>query len=191
MDSINKNKSVKRKWRKAPFTDSGRARRLSALAFALAALVSCSVSYRFNGASIDYTKTKTIQIADFPIRSSYVWAPMASIFNNELKDIFANNTRLIQVKNNGDLKIEGEITQYSQRNKSVTAEGTSAQAELSMTVNVRFTNNANHRAVFEGLFSATSSFETTKWFTSVQEELVTQMVEDITDQIFNATVANW
>ena len=26
--------------------------------------------YKFNGASIDYTKTKTIQIADFPIRSS-------------------------------------------------------------------------------------------------------------------------
>lgn len=154
-------------------------------------LVSCSVSYKFNGASIDYTKTKTIQIADFPIRSSYVWAPMASIFNNQLKDIFANHTRLIQVKRNGDMKIEGEITQYSQRNKTVTAEGTSAQAELSMTVNVRFTNNANHSEDFEKQFTATSTFETTQSLNSVQEELVTQMVEDITDQIFNATVANW
>lgn len=154
-------------------------------------LVSCSVSYKFNGASIDYTKTKTIQIADFPIRSSYVWAPMASIFNNQLKDVFANHTRLIQVKRNGDMKIEGEITQYSQRNNAVTAEGTSAQAELSMTVNVRFTNNANHSEDFEKQFTATSTFETTQSLNSVQEELVTQMVEDITDQIFNATVANW
>lgn len=154
-------------------------------------LVSCSVSYKFNGASIDYTKTKTIQIADFPIRSSYLWAPMASIFNNQLKDVFANHTRLIQVKRNGDMKIEGEITQYSQRNKAVTAEGTSAQAELSMTVNVRFTNNANHSEDFEKQFTATSTFETTQSLNSVQEELVTQMVEDITDQIFNATVANW
>ena len=56
-------------------------------------LASCSVSYKFNGASIDYTKTKTIQIADFPIRSSYVWGPMASIFNNQLKDQFANPQR--------------------------------------------------------------------------------------------------
>ena len=151
----------------------------------------CKVSYKFNGASIDYTKTKTIQIADFPIRSSYVWAPMASIFNNQLKDVFANHTRLIQVKRNGDMKIEGEITQYSQRNKAVTAEGTSAQAELSMTVNVRFTNNANHSEDFEKQFTATSTFETTQSLNSVQEELVTQMVEDITDQIFNATVANW
>lgn len=159
---------------------------------ALAVLTAaCTVSYKFNGASIDYSKTKTIEIADFPIRSSYVWAPMGSIFNNQLKDVFANHTRLIQVKRNGDMKIEGEITQYSQRNKAVTSEGTSAQAELSMTVNVRFTNNANHNEDFEQQFTATASFETSQSFTAVQEELVTQMVEDLTDQIFNATVANW
>ena len=160
-------------------------------ALALVVLVSCSVSYKFNGASIDYSKTKTIQIADFPIRSSYVWGPMASIFNNQLKDQFANNTRLIQVKRNGDLKIEGEITQYAQRNKAVTSDGKSAQAELSMTVNVRFTNNANHKEDFEKQFTATSTFETTQSLSSVQEQLVTEMVEDLCDQIFNATVANW
>lgn len=161
--------------------------------FCAAALIlaSCSVSYKFNGASIDYSKTKTIQIADFPIRSSYVWGPMASIFNNQLKDQFANHTRLIQVKRNGDMKIEGEITHYNQRNKAVTAEGHSAQTELSMTVNVRFTNNANHNEDFEKQFTATSTYETTQSLNSVQEELVTQMVKDITDQIFNATVANW
>ena len=159
--------------------------------FTLLALTACSVSYKFNGASIDYSKTKTIQIADFPIRSSYVWGPMASIFNNQLKDQYANHTKLIQVKRNGDLKIEGEITRYDQRNKSVSAEGYSAQTELSMTVNVRFTNNVNHNEDFERQFTATSSYETTQSLNSVQEELVTQMVKEITDQIFNATVANW
>lgn len=154
-------------------------------------ITACSVSYKFNGASIDYTKTKTIQIADFPIRSSYVWGPMGPIFNNQLKDQFANHTRLSQVKRNGDLKIEGEITQYQQRNKSVSAEGHSAQAELSITVNVRFTNNVNHSEDFEKQFTASSSYETTQSLSSVQEELVTQMCKDICDQIFNATVANW
>ena len=151
----------------------------------------CQVSYKFNGASIDYTKTKTIQIADFPIRASYVWGPMASIFNNQLKDQFANHTKLIQVKRNGDLKIEGEITRYDQRNKSVSSEGYSSQTELSMTVNVRFTNNTNHTEDFEQQFTATSTYENTQTLNSVQEELVTQMVKEITDQIFNATVANW
>lgn len=153
--------------------------------------VGCSVSYKFNGASIDYTKTKTIQISDFPIRSSYVWGPMGPLFNNALKDEFANHTRLVQVKRNGDLKIEGEITQYSQRNKSVSSEGYSAQTELSITVNVRFTNNVNHKEDFERQFTASQTYETTQSLSSVQEELVTQMVEDLVDQIFNATVANW
>ena len=70
-------------------------------------LSACSVSYKFNGASIDYTKTKTIQIAECPIRSSYVWGPMGPMFNNQMKDEFANHTRLEQVRSNGDLKIEG------------------------------------------------------------------------------------
>lgn len=157
----------------------------------LTALVSCSVSYKFNGSSIDYNLTKTIQIADFPIRSSYVWGPMGPLFNNQLKDEFANHTRLTQVRRNGDLKIEGEITQYSQRNKSVSAEGYSSQTELTMTVNVRFTNNKNHKEDFEKTFSASASYETTQSLASVQEELVTQMSKDICDQIFNACVANW
>lgn len=161
------------------------------LLLAAVILTACSVSYGFNGASIDYTKTKTIQIADFPIRSSYVWGPMGPLFNNQLKDQFANHTRLQQVKRNGDLKIEGEIVRYDQRNKSVSSEGYSAMTELSMTVNVRFTNQVNHKEDFEQQFTATASYESTQSLNSVQEGLVTQMVKDICDQIFNATVANW
>ncbi len=165
--------------------------RVAAVCLTVVLLAACSISYKFNGASIDYTKTKTIQIAEFPIRSSYVWGPMASIFNNKLKDTYADNTRLIQVKRNGDLKLEGEITQYNQRNKAVTSEGSSAQTELSMTVNVRFTNNVNHKEDFEKQFTATATYENTQTLSAVQEDLVTQMVKTITDQIFNATVANW
>ena len=154
-------------------------------------LAACSVSYKFNGASINYDKVHTIQIADFPIRSAYVWGPMGPMFNNQLKDVFANHTRLQQVKRNGDMKIEGEITQYQQRNKSVSSEGYSAQTELSITVNVRFTNNTNHKEDFERQFTATSSYSTTQSLNSVQEKLVTDMIKDLTDEIFNATVANW
>ena len=157
----------------------------------LFSLPSCTVSYKFNGASIDYTKIKTIQINEFPVRSSYVWAPMGAIFNNQLKDQFRNNTKLTQVKRNGDLKLEGEITRYEQRNKAVSAEGYSAQVELSVTVNVRFTNNVNHTQDFEKQFTSQKSYDSTMSLSAVQDELVTQMMKDICDQIFNASVAQW
>ena len=158
----------------------------------LVAIVSaCSVSYKFNGASIDYSKTKSIQINDFPIRSAYVWGPMGPLFNNELKDMFASHTRLAQVRRNGDLKLEGEIIRYDQRNKSVSSEGYSAQTELSITVNVRFTNNVNHSEDFEQQFTAMQTYDSSLSLNSVQDELVGKMVTDICEQIFNACVANW
>ena len=159
--------------------------------FCLLSLSSCKVSYTFNGASIDYTKIKSIQIADFPVRSSYVWAPMGAIFNNQLKDQFRNSTKLSQVKRNGDLKLEGEITRYEQRNKAVTADAVSAQVELSITVNVRFTNNKDHTQDFEKQFTTQKAYDSTLSLSAVQEELVTAMVKDLCDQIFNASVAQW
>ena len=162
------------------------------VALAVAAvLTACSVSYKFNGASIDYTKIKTIQIAEFPIRSAYVWGPMGPLFNNELKDQFTGHTRLSLVRRNGDLKLEGEITRYEQRNKAVSSEGYSAQTELSMTVNVRFTNNVDHAQDFEQQFTATQSYDSSLSLNSVQNDLVAKMIKDICDQIFNACVANW
>ena len=159
---------------------------------AMVAVVSaCSVSYKFNGASIDYSKTKSIQINDFPIRSAYVWGPMGPLFNNELKDMFASHTRLAQVRRNGDLKLEGEIIRYDQRNKAVSSEGYSAQTELSMTVNVRFTNNVNHNEDFEQQFTAMQTYDSSLSLNSVQNDLVQKMVTDICEQIFNACVANW
>ena len=157
----------------------------------LLTLNSCAVKYSFNGASIDYNKTKTIQIDEFPNRASYVWGPMGAMFNNQLKDQFATHTKLQQVKRNGDLQLSGEITQYQQRNKSVSSEGYSAQVELSVTVNVRFINNANHAEDFEKQFTAAQSYDSKASLNAVQQSLVEEILKDICDQIFNSTVANW
>ena len=164
---------------------------LCALVFSLYLLSSCTISYKFNGASIDYTKTKTIQIDNFPIRSAYVWAPMQSIFQNKLADLFASQTKLQQVKKNGDLQLAGEIAGFDQYNKAISSEGYSSQVQLKMTVNVRFTNNAKHSEDFERQFTATTEYDSSQQLVNVQEELVTQMIKDIAEQIFNATVANW
>lgn len=164
---------------------------LCAVGIVLLTLPACRISYAFNMASIDYTKIKTIQIDNFPIRSTYVWAPMQSIFQNRLTDIFASRTRLQQVKRGGNLQLAGEITGFDQFNKGISADGFSSQVQLKMTVNVRYTNTVNTKESFEKQFSATAEYDATQQLTAVQEELVTQMVKDITDQIFNQTVANW
>lgn len=154
-------------------------------------LVACKVTYSLNGSSIDYNVTKSISISKFPIRSAYVWAPMEAMFYNSLSDEYARKTKLKVLKKNGDMNLTGEITEYSQTNKSISSDGYSAQTQLKMTVNVRFTNNKKHEEDFEKSFSATTSYDSSQSLASVQEELVQQMIDDIVGQIYNATVANW
>lgn len=151
----------------------------------------CSISYKFNGASINYDKTRTISIADFPIKSAYVYAPLASKFNDDLKDIYIRQTRLKLVPRAGDMNIEGEIVGYDQLNKSVKADGYAAETELRLTINVRFVNNANHADDFERQFTAFRNYDSSQMLTAVQDQLIAEMTKEITEQIFNATVANW
>ena len=156
-------------------------------------MTACSISYKFNGSSIDYTKVKTISFETFPNRSvGFVWGPMESMFNTALQDIYMQQTRLQQVKRGGDLQLSGEITNYDAYNKGVGADGYSTMAELRMTVRVNFVNTSNPKENFEAKqFSSSREYDATQQLASVQDELVNQMIKDIVDQIFNATVANW
>lgn len=166
-------------------------KKISILLTTLVILTACSVTYKFNGSSINYDKVKSISIDKFPIRSAYVWSPMESMFYNTITDEYAQKTKLEVLKRNGDLQLSGEIVEYSQTNKAISADGFSAQTQLKVSVNVRFTNNSNHEEDFERRFSATAEYDSSQQLNAVQEELVQQMIDDIVDQIFNATVANW
>ena len=82
------------------------------IAMLLVVLSSCSISYKFNGASINYDTTKTISIANFPIKAALVYPPLEELFTNSLKNAYTRQTRLQIVNSNGDLQLEGEITNY-------------------------------------------------------------------------------
>ena len=168
-------------------------KRIGTMLVAMTLLVSCSISYQFNGSSIDYSKVKSISIENFPNRSiGFVWGPMESMFNTALQDIYTQQTRLQMTKRGGDLQLSGEITNYDAFNKGVGADGYSTMAELRMTVRVNFTNASNPQENFEARqFSASREYDASQQLASVQDELVNQMIKDIVDQIFNATVANW
>lgn len=158
----------------------------------LVPLNSCRItSISLNGSSINYALVKSISVEKFPITCAYVWSPMEGMFYNSLSDAYSNKTKLQVIQRNGDMQLAGEITEYAQLNKSISSDGYSAQTQLKMTVNVRFVNSSNHDEDFEKTFSSTAEYDSSQQLNAVQEELVQQMIDDIVDQIFNATVANW
>ena len=160
------------------------------LCLMLMLLTACSIKIQMTGTNINYDILKTIQIDKIATRAPYGWAPMEAMFNNKLQDLYATQTRLKLVKRGGDLQVAGEIVSYDQFNKAVSYDGFSSQVQLRMTVNIRFTNTKSGQK-WEKQFSATTQYDSTQQLTAVQESLVTEMVKDLCDQIFNATVADW
>lgn len=161
------------------------------LLLVLLILNSCSISYTFNGASIDYAKTKSISIVDFNNVAELIHPPLAQEFSEKLRDKYAKQTRLQLLKSNGNLHLEGEIVEYQLTPMAIAQDTYSAETKLTVTINVRFTNNANAEDDFEKKYSAFQSFDSNRMLTDVQDELLTVILDDIIDNIYNDTVAKW
>lgn len=157
----------------------------------LPVLNSCLIAYTFNGASIDYAKTKSISIVDFNNVAELIHPPLAQEFSEKLRDKYAKQTRLQLLKSNGNLHLEGEIVEYQLTPMAIAQDTYSAETKLTVTINVRFTNNANAEDDFEKKYSAFQSFDSNRMLTDVQDELLTVILDDIIDNIYNDTVAKW
>ncbi|MBQ8386704.1 MAG: LptE family protein [Paludibacteraceae bacterium] len=154
-------------------------------------LNACTISYKFNGASIDYSTTKTISIADFPNVAPLVYAPLSNNLSDGIRDLFQRQTRLEQVRRGGNLEIEGEITGYQLTPMAVSADSYAAETKLTITVKVRFTNNVAPEESFEKTYTAYQTFDSSQMLNDVQDDLCNTMIAEIADQIYNDTVAKW
>lgn len=161
------------------------------LSFMMVLVTACSISYKFNGASIDYTKVKTITISDFTNQAPYVNPTLAPEFTESLKDIYIRQTRLQLVSSNGDLQLEGEITGYDFTPMAVKEDAIASQTRLTITVRVRYANRVTPDEDFEQSFSAYREFDSNLMPQQVEGALCKEITDEIVDQIYNATVANW
>lgn len=158
---------------------------------AIGCLAACSVSYKLNGASIDYTTTKTISFDYIPIKASLVYAPLAVQFNDKLQQKYINQTRLSQVNSDGDLQLSGAIIGYSLSNQAINQDAYASVTRLTIKVKIKFVNKHNKTENFEKEFSQYADFDATQLLTDVQDGLCDEITDKLIEDIFNATVANW
>lgn len=155
------------------------------------AMHGCVISYKFNGASIDYSKVKTISIADFPNQAALVYPPLSNNLSEGIRDLYQRQTRLQILRKGGNLELEGEITGYELTPMSISADSYSAETKLTITIRVRFTNNVAPEESFEKTYSAYQTFDSSRMLTDVQDELCTLMITELAENIYNDTVAKW
>ena len=146
--------------------------------------------YSFTGGSTG--DAKTIQIDFFPNDAPLVEPGLSQKFTQDLQDLFLRQTNLSLVKANGDLHFEGEISGYRVQPMSATANQTAAKSRLTITVSVRYSNRLKEEDDFEKQFSFFYDVDADAVISGgTKDEAWTVILERITQDIFNASVAKW
>lgn len=159
------------------------------LALVVLSVQSCGI-YSFTGA--DTGNAQTFQVNYFQNTSAIVEPGIDRTFTLQLEDLIQSQTNLNNTESNGDLVYEGEIIDYYISPMSATAQSTAAQNRLTIVVNVRFYNTLDPDKDLEQRFSfyydypAQVQLQGASLATAL-EEIFTRITQDI----FNATLANW
>ena len=155
----------------------------------LTTLNSCGF-YSFTGA--DTGTAQTFQVNFFQNNAPLIEPGLDIEFTNLLQDLIQNQTKLSLVNNGGDMIYEGEIVEYRISPTTATANDTAAQNRLTISINVRFFNNTKEEANFEQRFSFFFDYEGQEQLIGSQKDTAhAEIFERITQDIFNASLANW
>jgi len=152
-------------------------------------LSSCGI-YNFTGAG--QIKANSFQVNFFQNNAPIIEPGIERTFTLALQDLIQNQTSLTLTNSGGDLVYEGEIVDFRIAPMTATADQRAAQNRLTITVNVRFTNNQDEQENFEKRFSHYYDFPGTEQLVGAQlTQALEEIYERITQDIFNASLAKW
>ena len=151
----------------------------------------CSISYKFNGANINYQTTHSISIADFPNNAPMVNPTLSNNLTEAIRDLYQRQTRLQILRKGGDLELEGAIIGYDLTQGAISVDSYASESKLTIRVQVHFTNNSNPEDSFDKVYSAWQTFDASRMLSDVQDELCSVIITEIAESIYNDTVAKW
>ena len=151
---------------------------------------SCRINYSFTGANIS-PAVKTFSVYYFPNRARLVNPTLSQSFTEALREKLQRQTPLNELAEDGDLIFEGQITGYEVRPMSIQKEDMAALNRLTVSVRVKYTNNIEPDQSIEQTFSAFEDFDAASSLSAVEDGLVPEIITKLTEDIFNATLANW
>ncbi len=150
----------------------------------------CKLTISTTDASIS-PDTKTCSVQNFPNRALVVNASLSRKVYDDLQDKIQSQTSLRMVNGEADVMFEGEITGYETRPAAITGQNVAALDRLTITIQVKFTNNKDPRYSYSKSFSRYADYSRNQAFASVENDLIDEIIPLILEDIFNAAFANW
>ena len=151
---------------------------------------SCGI-YSFTGTSIQ-PEVKTVTLNYFEYQALKVNPSLSNDLTTALQEKFLKLTKLEQVDMDGDIEITGAVTGYDVKATAITANEQASQNRLTVTVKISFVNRQFPTDDFQDKsFSAYADFDAAQQLDAVEASLCEEIIEQLCDDMFNATVARW
>lgn len=148
--------------------------------------------YSFKGVSIPEAVT-TFNIEEFEISNRALKAPrqLGSVFTDQFKRKVLRESRLILNESSPDVEFTGEIAQFAIRSVAPQPDETTAFSRLDISIQVNYIDYLNEENNWTKSFSDFRNFERNVNFLDVQDQLVMEIFEQISEDVFNETFSNW
>jgi hypothetical protein len=149
-----------------------------------------SVKYSMSGASIS-PEIKTLSVAYFIDRSNSGQSTLSQQFTDNLREKCRRQTSLKIITEGGDVNFECEITGYSTSPTAIQSNDQAAKNRFTVTVHAKFTNTSDPKLSYDANFSRFQDYASSKNIDEVTGTLLPQIIDDLTEDIFNKAFVNW
>ena len=109
----------------------------------------------------------------------------------KLRDLLLAQTRLNLEAENGDIQYAGEVVGYDVQPVNIQSDETAALNRLTITVNVRYVNTLDTEKNSEGTFTRFADYDSSSDLSSVEETLVREISDQLSQDIFDRTLGSW
>lgn len=155
---------------------------------AMLALVSCGV-YTLRDVSIP-PEIKTIKLNYIENKARYINPQLSPRLTNKLQDKIVNQTRLNRTESeDADWVVSGYISQYNVTTSGISSQQASTN-RLTVGAHIKLHDNKNSK---DNEFDITKSFEfnATQSLQQAEAALADQIIQGLSDEIFNRLFSNW
>ncbi len=166
-------------------------RLLISIAVVLSTIASGCGVYSFTGGQ--YSGAKTFSVDYFKPQTALATPLYAQRFTESFKDLLLAQSPLRLTERNGELTYSGTIVDYRTAPIAVQsgAAETASLNRLTITVKVKYENSLEPELSFEKTFSKFADYDANQDLFTIEESLWSLINEQLTQEIYNASVGNW
>ncbi len=149
-----------------------------------------SCKYSFSGIGIP-ADMNTFYIEPFELLTTNTEPTITTVFTETLSDKILTESKLRKDQIDPDYTFSGSVTRYQVTAVAPQPGETSDFNRLEISIKVVFENSKDEEQNFDQVFSFFNDFPSNQNILNIQDDLINNIFDQITEDVFNKAFTNW